>query len=102
MAELQAQRVRSVHAYLGTFTAKDFEGAATRVISQPRGEGKTMTGANYFLEHVTPNFYFHLSHTYASSATTASALGEGRLPRHADDDLAVGGVAALPRARSPC
>ena len=62
--ELQA-RVRSVIAYLDGFSAKDFEGAATRVITQPRWEGKVMTGADYFLEHGLPNFFFHLTHTYA-------------------------------------
>lgn len=58
-------RVRSVIAYLDGFSAKDFEGAATRVITQPRWEGKVMTGADYFLEHAVPNFFFHLTHTYA-------------------------------------
>jgi hypothetical protein len=62
--ELHA-RVRSVIAYLDEFTAKDFDAAATRVITQPRWEGKVMSGADYFREHVTPNFYFHLTHTYA-------------------------------------
>jgi hypothetical protein len=64
MDELHA-RVRSVIAYLDGFTAQDFEGAATRVITQPRWEGKTMTGADYFLEHVVPNFFFHSTHTFA-------------------------------------
>lgn len=62
--ELRA-RVQSVISYLDGFSAKDFEGAATRVVTQPRWEGKVMTGADYFLEHVVPNFYFHLSHVYA-------------------------------------
>ena len=62
--ELRA-RVRSVIAYLDGFTAKDFEGAATRSVTQPRWEGKVMTGADYFREHVTPNFYFHVTHAYA-------------------------------------
>ncbi len=62
--ELRA-RLRSVIAYLDGLTPKDFESAATRVITQPRWEGKTMTGADYFLEHVVPNFYFHLTTTYA-------------------------------------
>ena len=62
--ELRA-RVKTVVAYLDGFTAKDFEGAATRVISQPRWEGKTMNGADYFLEHATPNFFFHVTHAYA-------------------------------------
>lgn len=62
--ELQ-ERVRSVIAYLGSYTESDFAEAATRSITQPRWEGKVMTGANYFLEHALPNFYFHATTTYA-------------------------------------
>jgi hypothetical protein len=62
--ELRA-RVRTVIAYLDGFTAKDFDGAAARVITQPRWEGKVMTGADYFLEHGVPNFFFHLTHSFA-------------------------------------
>jgi hypothetical protein len=58
-------RIKGTIAYLDGFTAKDFEGAAARVISNPRWEGKTMTGADYFLEHALPNFFFHLTHVYA-------------------------------------
>jgi hypothetical protein len=64
LSELQA-RVRSVQAYLDSFSAKDFEQAAGRSVSQPRWEGKVMSGADYFLEHALPNFFFHLTHTYA-------------------------------------
>jgi hypothetical protein len=62
--ELRA-RVRSVVAYLDSFSAKDFDGAAARSITQPRWEGKVMTGQDYFLEHALPNFYFHAAHSYA-------------------------------------
>jgi hypothetical protein len=62
--ELRA-RVKSVIGYLDGFSAKDFEGAAKRSVTQPRWEGKVMTGADYFLEHALPNFYFHLAHVYA-------------------------------------
>jgi uncharacterized protein len=58
-------RLRAVIAYLDGFSAKDFEGAATRVITQPRWEGKVMSGADYFVEHAVPNFFFHSSHAYA-------------------------------------
>jgi hypothetical protein len=58
-------RVGSVLAYLDGVSAKDFEGAATRVVTQPRWEGKVMTGADYFLEHAVPNFFFHITHVYA-------------------------------------
>ena len=58
-------RLQSVRTYLDGFSAKDFEQSASRVITTPRWEGKVMSGHDYFLEHVVPNFYFHLSHTYA-------------------------------------
>jgi hypothetical protein len=64
IAELQA-RVRYVITLIDGLTAKDFEGAATRVVSQPRWKGEWMTGADYFIEHTIPNFYFHLTTTYA-------------------------------------
>jgi hypothetical protein len=64
LEELRA-RVKDVLAYLDGFTAKDFEGAGSRSVTQPRWEGKIMTGADYFREHVVPNFYFHLTHAYA-------------------------------------
>jgi len=59
------ERVKSVIAYLDGYSAKDFEGTDTRSVTQPRWEGKVMTGKDYFFEHVQPNFYFHLAHTYA-------------------------------------
>jgi hypothetical protein len=62
--ELRA-RMKSVITYLDGFTAKDFEGVATRTVTQPRWEGKFMTAPEYFVEHVVPNFYFHLAHAYA-------------------------------------
>src|SRR5262245_15265291 len=61
--ELHA-RVRAVVAYLDGFTAGAFEGAATRVVSLPRWEGRVMTGGDYFLEHALPNFFFHLTTAY--------------------------------------
>ncbi len=62
--ELRA-RVRAVLAYLDGFSPRDFDGAAARVVTLPRWEGKVMNGADYFLEHAVPNFFFHLTHAYA-------------------------------------
>jgi hypothetical protein len=73
--ELRA-RVRSVVAYLDGFSEKDFEGAAARTVTQPRWEGKTMTGADYFLEHALPNFFFHLTHAYAILRHNGVSLGK--------------------------
>jgi uncharacterized protein len=69
-------RVQSVIVYLEGHSAADFEGAATRVITQPRWENKMMHGADYFLEHVVPNFYFHYAHTYAILRHNGVPLGK--------------------------
>ena len=73
--ELQA-RVRAVRTYLDGFSAADFAGAATRVVTQPRWEGKTMAGADYFLEHALPNFFFHTTHAYAILRHIGVPLGK--------------------------
>jgi uncharacterized protein len=75
LPELQA-RVRSIMALLDGFTAKDFEGAATRVVSQPRWKGEWMTGADYFVEHTVPNFYFHLTTAYAILRHNGVSVGK--------------------------
>ncbi|RKH53012.1 DUF1993 domain-containing protein [Corallococcus interemptor] len=69
-------RVRSTLEYLDTFTAKDFESAAGRVISHPRWEGKVMSGADYFLENAVPNFFFHLTTAYALLRHNGVNLGK--------------------------
>lgn len=73
--ELRA-RVAKTISYLDTFTAADFEAAATRLVTQPRWEGKVMTGADYFLEHAVPNFFFHASHVYAILRHNGVNLGK--------------------------
>jgi uncharacterized protein len=59
------KRVAAVIAYLDGFKASDFEGSDDRKISLPRWEGKSMTATDYFLEHAIPNFFFHITMTYA-------------------------------------
>ena len=75
MAELRA-RVKDVAAYLEGFTEADFAQAAGRSITQPRWEGKTLSGADYFVEYVTPNFYFHTCHLYALLRHNGVNLGK--------------------------
>jgi uncharacterized protein len=75
LAELQA-RVRSVAGYLDSLSASDFEASASRVVSQPRWQGKVMSGADYFREHALPNFYFHLTHTYAILRHNGVSIGK--------------------------
>jgi hypothetical protein len=73
--ELRA-RVSSVISYLDTYTEQDFEGAATRSVTQPRWEGKSMTGHDYFLEHNVPNFFFHVTIVYAILRHNGIPLGK--------------------------
>ncbi len=75
IAELRT-RIQAVLEFVDGCTAKDFEGAAARVVTQPRWEGKTMTGANYFLEHALPNFFFHLTHVFAILRHNGVAVGK--------------------------
>jgi hypothetical protein len=63
-AEVKA-RVESTINYLKTFSAKDFEGAGEKRISQPRWEGKYLTGTEFVEQHAIPNFYFHFTTAYA-------------------------------------
>jgi hypothetical protein len=73
--ELRA-RAKSVVEYLTGFRAADFEGAATRHVTQPRWEGKFMLGADYFREHALPNFYFHATNVYAILRHSGVGLGK--------------------------
>jgi hypothetical protein len=58
-------RIHQTIGYLETFSAKDFEGSEIRHISQPRWEGKYLTGKEFVLEHAIPNLYFHITTAYA-------------------------------------
>ncbi len=64
LAEVKA-RIDSTVQYLNTLSAKDFTGSETKHITQPRWEGKYLTGHDYVLHHAVPNFYFHVTTAYA-------------------------------------
>jgi len=70
------KRIASVVAYLDTFSAADFQGSEDRKVSLPRWEGKWMTANDYFIEHGQPNFFFHLSMTYAILRHNGVDLGK--------------------------
>lgn len=59
------QRISDTLAYLQTFTAADFNQAASIKVSQPRWEGKYLTGEEFLIQHVLPNLYFHITTAYA-------------------------------------
>lgn len=73
--ELRA-RIAATITYLGGFTAKDFENVEERTVTQPRWEGQVMSTHDYLLEHVIPNFYFHLTHVYAILRHSGVSIGK--------------------------
>ncbi len=75
LEELQT-RVRSIVTYLDGFSAEDFAGAASRVVSQPRWKGEWMTGADYLVQHALPNFFFHLTTAYAILRHNGVSVGK--------------------------
>ena len=64
LAEVKA-RIASTIEILRKLTEADFAQSATRRISQPRWEGKTLSGEEFLIQHVLPNFYFHITTAYA-------------------------------------
>jgi hypothetical protein len=64
LPELKA-RIQAVVDYLAGFKPEDFAGAAERHISQPRWEGKYLTGTEFAIQHAIPNIYFHITTAYA-------------------------------------
>ena len=58
-------RIEQTIGYLNTFKAEDFKGAEERKISQPRWEGKYLTGFEFATQHAIPNVYFHVATAYA-------------------------------------
>ncbi|MSO74585.1 MAG: DUF1993 domain-containing protein [Alphaproteobacteria bacterium] len=75
MNEIKA-RIESVIVYLRRFSAADFANAATRRISQPRWKGKTLSGQEFLIQHVIPNFYFHVTTAYAILRHNGVGLGK--------------------------
>lgn len=69
-------RINQTISYLRDFTAQDFNGAETKHITQPRWEGKYLTGTEYALEHAIPNVYFHVSTTYAILRSNGVEIGK--------------------------
>jgi hypothetical protein len=70
------KRIATTISYLDTYSEADFAGADERRIKLPRWEGKSMTGRDYFIEFVQPNFYFHLTMTYALLRHNGVELGK--------------------------
>jgi hypothetical protein len=85
IAELKA-RIAKASAHLKTLDAKAIDGAAAREIVFPLGPVKKgqMTGADYLIHFILPNFYFHLTAAYAILRACGVELGKaeymGKIP----------------------
>ena len=75
LPELKA-RIESVIGYLNTLKVDDFKAAATTKVTQPRWEGKWMTGHDYCLQHVIPNMGFHVTTAYAILRSNGVEIGK--------------------------
>lgn len=70
------KRIATVVAYLESYRAADFDGIEDRRVALPRWEGKSMSALEYFVEHATPNFYFHAAMTYALLRNNGVEVGK--------------------------
>ncbi len=75
IAELKARIESTIEAISG-FQAADIDSGAERRISQPRWEGKSLSGKEYALNHMLPNFYFHVTTTYAILRSNGVDVGK--------------------------
>ena len=75
LPEIKA-RIESVIAYLRGFSPESFAGAAQLRISQPRWKGKTLAGQEFLIQHVIPNFYFHVTMSYAILRHNGLGIGK--------------------------
>ena len=77
LAELMA-RIDTAVAYVRSFQAAQIDGSETRQITRKLG-GNTMTftGLDYLLTFAMPNFYFHVTTTYAILRHNGVDLGKG-------------------------
>ncbi len=83
LAELKTRIDDTIH-YLSTFKPEDFNGAMERKVSTPRWEGKYLTGQEYFIHHMLPNIFFHITTAYSILRNNGVDVGKkdyiGELP----------------------
>ena len=69
-------RLESVVAYLNGLAPDAFVAAAERRITQPRWNGKSLSGQEFLVQHVIPNFYFHVTTAYAILRHNGVGIGK--------------------------
>jgi hypothetical protein len=87
-AEVRA-RVADVVAFVSEVTPESLADLESRTVRFPWAPGVSLSGGDYFLRHAVPNFYFHLSMSYAILRSNGVDLGKGDylgdLPWHRDE-----------------
>ncbi len=77
IAELRERIARTV-AYVRSVPAAQIDGSDAKDITVPRRDGSmTMKGEDYLRHFVLPNFYFHVTMTYALLRHYGVDLGKG-------------------------
>lgn len=70
-------RIGKVRAYLETFKPEDFAGTSpTALVSIPYPPGKFMRAGEYIVSRQIPNFFFHVTTTYALLRAGGVPLGK--------------------------
>ena len=69
-------RIKDVVAYLNTFQPRDFDGASERDVELPYLPGKLLRAADWYVDLGLPNFYFHVTHSYAILRHNGVELGK--------------------------
>lgn len=59
------ERIERVQIFLNSLNESDFAEAESKTISQPRWEGKYLTGEEFLIQHALPNLYFHITTAYS-------------------------------------
>jgi hypothetical protein len=70
------KRIQETLAFLESVKPADFDGASERHVSQPRWAGKYLTGQEFALQHMVPNFYFHVTTAYSILRHNGVELGK--------------------------
>ncbi len=69
-------RIDKTIDYVSQFTANDFNDYAAQSVSFPWYPNKYLKGEDYLVSHAIPNFFFHLTTTYAILRKSGVSLGK--------------------------
>jgi hypothetical protein len=75
VAELRG-RIRNTVTWLETLSEQDFVGTETRKVAVPGAQGKVALGRDHLYEQLIPNFYFHVTTSYAILRHSGVDLGK--------------------------